>query len=182
MPKIIKNGRVYGGAPSESVWEGTQEQYDAIVNKDPNIIYYITDGAVEPIPATNIEVNDTGLPYTAPTVQNALNTLSYFTREDVSTQIANGYANLTDVTAELFRVGNVGIFQIRCHCTGTIASGTVTLTTNIKSDPNYSFRGALGCIDNKSGFMEYNNKTFLIRCPASTVNYIVGMIVFPIGF
>ena len=131
---------------------------------------------------SNVVLDDTYLPYTAATVQNAISTLSNFSHEDVSTQIANGYANLTNVTADLFRIGNVGIFQIRCHCTSTIASGTVTLTTNIKSDANYSFRGALGCIDNKSGFMEYNNKTFLIRCPASTTNYLAGMIVFAIGF
>lgn len=72
MPKIIKNGRVYGGAPSESVWEGTQEQYDAIVNKDPNIIYYITDGAVEPIPATNIEYDNSLSGLSATQVQSAI--------------------------------------------------------------------------------------------------------------
>lgn len=137
---------------------------------------------VESLGASDIAFDSSTLPYTAGNVQSAIGTLSTFAREDVSTQIANGYANLTDVTAELFRIGNVGILQIRCHCTGTISSGTVTLTTSIKSDANYSFRGALGCIDSKSGFMEYNNKTFLIRCPASTTNYLVGAIVFAIGF
>jgi hypothetical protein len=72
MPKIIKNGLVYGAAPSSNVWEGTQAQYDAIENKDPNITYYITDGAVEPIPATNISYNNTTSGLSATQVQSAI--------------------------------------------------------------------------------------------------------------
>lgn len=37
------------GTGSAGTWEGTQEQYDAIQNKDPDIVYYITDG----VPQTN---------------------------------------------------------------------------------------------------------------------------------
>lgn len=40
---ILPDGNTYNLKDTVSTWVGTQEQYDAIVNKDPNVTYYITD-------------------------------------------------------------------------------------------------------------------------------------------
>lgn len=40
---ILPDGNTYNLKDTVSNWVGTQEEYDAIVNKDPNITYYITD-------------------------------------------------------------------------------------------------------------------------------------------
>ena len=72
MPKIIKGGVEYGSAPNSSTWEGTQAQYDAIVSPDPNVTYFITDGVVNPMPAKNVEYDNTLSGLSATTVQGAI--------------------------------------------------------------------------------------------------------------
>lgn len=181
----------------------TQAEYNAIVDFTPyaNTHIVITDAPnlnptasdieysggvtvydkINNLTATNITVDATPLPFSAPNVQSALGTMTSFLREDVSTQIANAYSGLSDVTAELFRVGIIGILQVRLKCTTAVSSGDVTLTTNIKSNSSYTFRSSVSSRISKGGFMEYSNKTFRIRCDVSS-EYLVGMIVFPIGF
>lgn len=101
MPKIIQNGTVYGASASSlsgltdttitnpsagqslvysngswinqsTIWKGTQAQYNAITTPDPNVTYFITDGTVTPVPATNISYNNTTSGLSATQVQSAI--------------------------------------------------------------------------------------------------------------
>lgn len=117
MPKIIKNGRVYGAAPSSNVWEGTQAQYDAIENKDPNITYYITDGAVEPIPATNIEYDNSLSGLSATQVQSAVDEVGGYST-------GSGTWETTNVTGNMLRWEKVGHI-VCCYLEFTPKSGKI---------------------------------------------------------
>ena len=100
MPKIIKDGVVYGASPSENVWEGTMAEYNAIPVKDPNTAYYITDE--DPYPNTNagvISYDNTNSGLSAVNVQQAIDEISIksatFTPESgvEVMHISTGYAD-----------------------------------------------------------------------------------------
>ena len=112
MPKIIKGGVVYGSAPNDSTWEGTQADYDAIVSPDPNVTYFITDGVVNPMPAKNVEYDNTLSELSATTVQAAV--------DEVNTKpLSDGLHNITVETGftfaeymNYFKVGKLVIVNI----------------------------------------------------------------------
>lgn len=153
MPKIIKNGRVYGGAPSESVWEGTQAQYDAIENKDPNITYYITDGAVEPIPATNVEYDNSLSGLSATQVQSAID------------EVDDNIDNATTKTSSTIGAGTGCVVRLASlvKINGVVfGSFAINMTTPISS------RTTIGSIP--VGFRPYTNVSY-IAPSSSAVNY-----------
>ena len=56
----------------QTVIELTQAQYDALATKDPNVVYYITDGSVDYPTASTIPYDNTDSGLTADTVQGAI--------------------------------------------------------------------------------------------------------------
>ena len=58
------------------IWKGTQAQYDAIVTKDPETIYFITDTNGPSCTATDVTYDPSSSDLSSTTVQTALNELS----------------------------------------------------------------------------------------------------------
>lgn len=57
---------------NDYVWEGTQAEYDAIVEKDPEITYFITDAPAQRFNADAVVYNNANTKLTATTVQSAI--------------------------------------------------------------------------------------------------------------
>lgn len=57
---------------NDYVWEGTQAEYDAIVEKDPEVTYYITDAPAQRFNADAVVYNNANTKLTATTVQSAI--------------------------------------------------------------------------------------------------------------
>lgn len=57
---------------SGDIWEGTQEEYDAIIDKDPNTVYYITDAPAQTFNADAVNYDNSGTKLNATTVQSAI--------------------------------------------------------------------------------------------------------------
>lgn len=55
-----------------NIWEGTQAQYDAILVKDPDTVYFITDADSDTFSADAVEYDNTDSGLSATTVQSAI--------------------------------------------------------------------------------------------------------------
>lgn len=58
------------------IWQGTQAQYDAITIKDPNVVYFITDGETVACDADEVLYDNTTSGLSATDVQDAIDELS----------------------------------------------------------------------------------------------------------
>lgn len=106
------------------VWTGTQEQYDDITTPDPSVTYFITDGVVNPVPATNISYNNTSSGLTANTVQSAIDEVNSSTQWiGVATKTGSTAITLPSTWTELFilcQYGNSSAVQAQCVQTNII--------------------------------------------------------------
>ena len=93
---LTYNGEEWVNETGAGTWEGTQAEYDAITEKDPNIVYYITDAPAQRFNADAIVYNNANTKLTATTVQSAITeivtTNIYWT--DVITMLPAGSTSL----------------------------------------------------------------------------------------
>lgn len=69
---LTYNGEEWVNETGAGTWEGTQAEYDLIEEKDPNIVYYITDAPAQTFNADAVMYNNTRSGLSATTVQSAL--------------------------------------------------------------------------------------------------------------
>jgi len=69
---LTYNGEEWVNETGAGTWEGTQAEYDLIEEKDPNIVYYITDAHAQTFNADAVMYNNTRSGLSATTVQSAL--------------------------------------------------------------------------------------------------------------
>ena len=90
------NGEEWVNGPGGDTWEGTQAEYDMILIKDPNTVYYITDAPAPTFAADAVTYNSSGTKLHATTVQSAI------------TEIATTPIYWTDLTG-ILRAGDTSI-------------------------------------------------------------------------
>ena len=110
MPKIIKNGRTYGGGGGSSLSGDnsivlTQAQYDALSTAEQNngTIYFITDGIANYPTAATTRYDHTDSGLTANSVQDAI--------DENASEIATVKAGLIKIDTEVttsFTAGTIG--------------------------------------------------------------------------
>ena len=121
MASIIKNGRVYsgfgGGGSGGNFVEMTQAQYNALVNPDPETVYFITDeDANNDIAASGVEYDNTDSGLTADTVQDAIDENASDIENlklGLTVQITfnSGYQGLSDAPVSLVKRGEFCILN-----------------------------------------------------------------------
>lgn len=145
MPKIIKGGVEYGSAPNNSTWEGTQAQYDAIVSPDPNVTYYITDGVVNPMPAKNVEYDNTLSGLSATTVQSAIDEVNAKTLSDGLHNITLESGFTIDEYMNYFKIGRLVVVNI-----GGVKHNATTANATVCQGLPIMRSRALGVVANDS--------------------------------
>jgi len=116
------------------IWKGTQAQYDAIVTKDPETIYFITDTNGPSCTATDVTYDPSSSALSSTTVQTALNELSdeKADKTDLTSIHITGSTNNTGstITSGTFFYLNSSLVR----ATDDIANGaTLTSGTNYDS-------------------------------------------------
>lgn len=108
---LTYNGEEWVNETGAGTWEGTQQEYDAILEKDPNIVYYITDAPAPTFAADAVTYNHSGTKLTATTVQSAID-------EIVTTNIY-----WTDIVSTL----PAGSTSLQLHNSAITANSTVNV-------------------------------------------------------
>ena len=97
---------------SGNIWEGTQEEYDAIIDKDPNTVYYITDAPAQTFNADAVMYDNTTSHLDATTVQSAIDeivaTNVYWT--DITGTLMTGQTSIRFVNSVITRSSTVNVF------------------------------------------------------------------------
>lgn len=115
------------------VWEGTQAEYDAITEKDPDTVYYITDGATVACSADEISYDNTTSSLSATDVQSAIDeiatsggasSLSGLNDVTIDTQTLSNGQNLTYDSSASKWINHT----IWTDLTATLVSGATSLT------------------------------------------------------
>lgn len=75
------------------IWQGTQAQYDAITTKDPNVVYFITDGTTVACASNEVTYDHTVSGLSATDVKGALDELAS-EKMDKSNPTGNGKLSL----------------------------------------------------------------------------------------
>lgn len=100
---------INGDVGNANIWQGTQAQYDAILVKDPDTVYFITDGQTVACYADEVVYDNTTSGLTADTVQEAIDKL---------VQSGSGWKDLTGTLA-------AGQTSIQFHDSSITSSSTV---------------------------------------------------------
>lgn len=113
-------------------------------------------------------------------IDSAISALENYSLTDYSTNIASNWNVITSSGCYAMKIGNVGIITIRIKTSASISSGSLTLSTLPFASPREIW-GSLSSLDNKGGFIQLNGKELLIRCSASSDNFLAGQVVVPIS-
>lgn len=137
----------------QTVIELTQAQYDALATKDPNVVYYITDGSVDYPTASTIPYDNTDSGLTANNVQDAIdevqdeigNTSMGTTATTLTGAIAEHESDITTLNSKL-----TTSFIIKRYSTEITAGannyGVATANALSMSTPSgYTPIGLVGC-------------------------------------
>lgn len=139
---ILPDGNTYNLKDTVSTWVGTQDEYDAIQNPDPTVTYFITDGSVEPIPATNIEYDNSLSGLSATQVQSAIDEVNNKTASKADKALSA--FNLTAGTGmtlqyvNCFAFGNLKVISANI-IVGSGATTTIATVPSAYSALTYTF-------------------------------------------
>ena len=133
----VNNIQPDGNKNVQTVVELTQAEYDALVTKDPKIVYYITDGSVDYPTASTIPYDHTDSGLTADNVQDAI--------DEVQGGIGNTFMGTTATTLTGAIAEHESDISTLNSKTDNVTYGTITWNTaNVTGDNNRRYYWKLG--------------------------------------
>ena len=147
---------------------------------DNTKVDYIKNKPTIPTNAEQLPIESGSATNTKDYIDTAISALENYSLTDYSTNIASNWNVITSSGCYAMKIGNVGIITVRIKTSASISSGSLTLSTLPFASPREIW-GSLSSLDNKCCFIQLNGKVLLIRCSASSDNFLAGQVVVPIS-